>query len=100
MENSRCQSEALFFKAAAYETLDWEEIGGALDGPSLCGFGVATLVPSGVCASTFEPSKECYQLDHPQLNTPHHQLQKGSRSFLPLSDRHPGLRRTPVGKGG
>jgi len=48
-----CQSVGLAFRAAAYEARP----GGALGTAVLAGgVGVATLVPSGVCASTLDPS--------------------------------------------
>ena len=57
MENLRCQSVCLALSADAYEPFpdgqphDTEpfELPGAAD-------GVPTIVPSGVCASTLEPS--------------------------------------------
>lgn len=57
MENSNCQSLGLFFKAAAYEGLGGEAFEPEADGPGAeLGLGVATRVPSGVCATTFDPS--------------------------------------------
>lgn len=52
MLNSRCQSVGLDFSAEAYEG---RAPGGfAAEGPGTP--GVATLVPCGVCATTFDPS--------------------------------------------
>lgn len=52
IENSRCQSVGLLFNAAAYEVL-----GTVVDADALASTaGVATRVPSGVWATTFEPS--------------------------------------------
>lgn len=56
IENSRCQSDGLVLRAAAYEVnfalggLDGDVKGAAL--------GVATRVPSGVWASTLVPSED------------------------------------------
>ena len=53
--NSKDQSLVLLLSAAAYDALADE---GPMDeAPEIeAGFGVATLVPSGVCATTLDPS--------------------------------------------
>lgn len=59
MENSNCQSLGLFFRAAAYDGLGGEAFEPEADGPGAeLGFGVATRVPSGVCATILDPSKK------------------------------------------
>ncbi|SRR6266436_2534572 len=59
MENSRCQSVCLALSADAYEPFPDDQPRGP-DPFELLGAaeGVPTLVPSGVCASTLEPSKK------------------------------------------
>lgn len=58
MENSRCQSVGFALSAAAYDALvDNDARGALLERPSFVDeLGVATRVPSGVCASILEPS--------------------------------------------
>lgn len=55
IENSKYQSLALFFKAAAYDAFGADALDVFRIRPSL-GFGVDMRVPSGVCASTLDPS--------------------------------------------
>jgi hypothetical protein len=58
MENSRCQSVCLALRADAYEPFPDDQPRGP-EPFELLGMaeGVPTLVPSGVCASTLEPSR-------------------------------------------
>lgn len=70
MENSRCQSLGFVLRAAAYEALVPSVprgVGTVEFG--FVGFGVVTRVPSGVWASTLEPSdeQEMSDMDHGTL---------------------------------
>lgn len=60
MENSRCQSLGLVFNTEAYDVLGSPGVRVGVDAKPLLGFGVATRVPSGVWATTLDPSGESW----------------------------------------
>lgn len=65
MENSRCQSVCLALSADAYEPFPDDQPRGTVPFELLgMAEGVPTLVPSGVCASTLEPSKRGYSIGY------------------------------------